>query len=383
MRPWAPAGRPQIGTRHFLAHGAACLASCSRALRTTFSIFAHKLENSRRQHQPLVAEQGIATPALEDDLDPVALPGARPESTGSLLRRAREALGGNLLQISTALRIRPEHLAAIEAGRYDELPAPTYAIGFIRSYAQLVELDAADMVRRFKQEIGGKVLAPQLAFPEPLRQRRVPVGVALAALIILALCGFGAWQGLSGPRSDRVAAGPPAPALVAPPSATVPSAPAANTAGGAAAALAALSPAAGPPLPQARPEPQTVTASPASSSGSAGAASASSASTAPADPARVFGATGDNHVRLALRATAETWIEVKDGDTSVFRKLMQAGDEYRLPDRPGLTLHIGNARGIEVLADGKPLPSAAQPSQGRRVVVTLEARDLLAKAGTQ
>ena len=48
--------------------------------------------------------------------------------------------------------------------------------------------------------------------------------------------------------------------------------------------------------------------------------------------------------------------------------------------KPGLTLRIGNAHGIEVLANGKALPRAAQPSQGHRVLVTLEAREFLAKA---
>jgi hypothetical protein len=46
-------------------------------------------------------------------------------------------------------------------------------------------------------------------------------------------------------------------------------------------------------------------------------------------------------------------------------------------------MRIGNAKGIEVLVDGKPLPDSAQPSQGHRTVVNVEARDLLARASVR
>jgi cytoskeleton protein RodZ len=337
-----------------------------------------------------------AASALEDEFDPVGLPGTHLPSVGALLREAREAAGGDLGRIGATLRIRPDHLRAIEAGNYADLPAPAYAIGFIRSYAKHLGLDAAEMVHRFKQESAGQHRAHELAFPEPLRERRVPLGGALVGLAILALCAFGAWH-LSADRRDRDAtpAVASSPALVAPPPNAVPSpARAAKTTDVPIEALSSLSPAAGPPSPpqvhsesaayhrievsQAlRPEP------PAKAAASAGAGAATSAPSPSTDAAHVFGVAGDGHFRIALRATAETWLEVKDGDTSIFKRLLEAGDEYRLPEKPGLTLRIGNARGIEVLVDGKPLPSAAQPSQGHRTVVTLEARELLAKAGMQ
>jgi cytoskeleton protein RodZ len=98
-------------------------------------------------------------------------------------------------------------------------------------------------------------------------------------------------------------------------------------------------------------------------------------------PEHTYGVSGDVRYRIALRATGETWLEVKDGETSIFRRLMQAGDEYRPPEKPGLAMRIGNAKEIEVLVDGKPLPDSAQPSQGHRTVVSVEARELLARAG--
>ena len=41
----------------------------------------------------------------------------------------------------------------LEDGRYDELPARPYAIGFVRSYAKYLGLPVDDMVARFREEI--------------------------------------------------------------------------------------------------------------------------------------------------------------------------------------------------------------------------------------
>jgi cytoskeleton protein RodZ len=77
----------------------------------------------------------------------------------------------------------------------------------------------------------------------------------------------------------------------------------------------------------------------------------------PVDPAHVFGvATGP--VRIVLRATSDSWIQVRDAsDTLVFTRLMRAGDVYRVPDKPGLTMRTGNAGGLEVTVDGNAAPS--------------------------
>jgi cytoskeleton protein RodZ len=132
--------------------------------------------------------------------------------------------------------------------------------------------------------------------------------------------------------------------------------------------------------------PLTLTSAPATTQPAVATASAGPATpgSAPSsEPAHIYGVSGDVPYRIALRAAAETWLEVKDGKTSIFRRLMQAGDEYRLPEKPGLVMRLGNARRIEVLVDGKPLPASAQPSQGHRTVVDLGASKLLAHAGTQ
>ncbi|HJO68942.1 MAG TPA: helix-turn-helix domain-containing protein, partial [Rhodospirillales bacterium] len=74
---------------------------------------------------------------------------------GALLRASRLRVGEDLRDVAANLCIRYLYLEAIEEGRYADLPGPTYAIGFVRAYAEHIGLDSDEVVRRFKQEIAG------------------------------------------------------------------------------------------------------------------------------------------------------------------------------------------------------------------------------------
>ncbi len=78
-----------------------------------------------------------------------------PATVGDVLRQRRTEYGLVLDDIEADLCIRKSYVQAIEAGQYDRLPAATYAVGFVRAYAELVDLDATEMVRRFKKEALG------------------------------------------------------------------------------------------------------------------------------------------------------------------------------------------------------------------------------------
>jgi len=347
----------------------------------TFNHFHPPWEALARRGEPAVTD-------LEEKLAPFIPPEAALPTVGQSLRRAREASGRDLGQVSAALRIRQDYLRAIEAGDYTELPASAYAIGFIRSYAGYLGLDGDVLVRRFKRETEGQHLAPDLEMPLPASEHKVPRGLVMG-LVIVALCGYGIWHYRSSEdqgRAERVAAVPPA--LMTPPNEPAPTPTAAGAeAGSPVKALSALSPAAG----QARasdagPLEAKASGAPATAASAAAAAKASLSSpepTALSEAVHIYGVGGDAPYRITLRASGETWLEVKDGETSIFRRLMQAGDEYRLPEKPGLVMRIGNAKEIVVLVDGKPLPDSAQPSQGHRTVVSVEARELLARAGVR
>ncbi|HEY0835649.1 MAG TPA: helix-turn-helix domain-containing protein, partial [Azospirillum sp.] len=124
-----------------------------------------------------------------------------PDSVATVLRDARLRLGVELRDAAATLRIRYPYLEAIEQGRYDDLPGTTYANGFLRSYAEFLGLDADDILRRYKDEVAGRVSKQELYFPTPVSEGRVPGGGLLFATVLLASMVYGGWYYLS--ATDR------------------------------------------------------------------------------------------------------------------------------------------------------------------------------------
>jgi len=78
---------------------------------------------------------------------------------GALLREARERHGASAKDVASALRLDVSVIEAIEDGRHDDLPAPAYVRGYVRSYAQLLRIDADKVTARF-MALGGDHPAP-------------------------------------------------------------------------------------------------------------------------------------------------------------------------------------------------------------------------------
>ena len=74
-------------------------------------------------------------------------------TAGGMLRAARQNRALSLEDVSRAINIKPERLAAIEAMDKDALPAAPYALGFVRSYANHLDLPADPMVARFREPV--------------------------------------------------------------------------------------------------------------------------------------------------------------------------------------------------------------------------------------
>ena len=143
------------------------------------------------------------TPSLTRDNDRPydVAPGAQhaESSVAAELSRVRVEQGLDTEQVSNNLRIRREHLTALEEGRFDDLPGPTYVVGFLRSYAEFLGFDGDEVVRRLKEEESDFAASQSLRFPTPNQEGRIPgVSLILGALVV-AVGAFFAWHHLSTP----------------------------------------------------------------------------------------------------------------------------------------------------------------------------------------
>lgn len=76
-------------------------------------------------------------------------------SVGERLRAAREEKGFSLEDLAAETRIPRRHLESLEASDWERLPAPTYTVGFAKSYAGAVGLDRLEIGDQLRGEMGG------------------------------------------------------------------------------------------------------------------------------------------------------------------------------------------------------------------------------------
>ncbi len=122
-----------------------------------------------------------------DELEETAI-----ASVGERLRAAREEKGITLEDIAAQTRIPRRHLESLENSDCENLPAPTYTIGFARSYATSVGLDRTEISDPLRSEMGGSrpPAATQEIFEPADPARTMPkwlVFGAIAAVIALVL----------------------------------------------------------------------------------------------------------------------------------------------------------------------------------------------------
>jgi hypothetical protein len=122
---------------------------------------------------------------------------------GTSLREARERRGLEYAQIEAATRIRAGHLRALEAERFDDLPARVYARAFLVEYADFLGLDSDQFADEFDTHFP-VVEEEEIVLLQP-QPRRLPrhsgVVAALVALAVLGVLGWKIGQGKSPPAT--------------------------------------------------------------------------------------------------------------------------------------------------------------------------------------
>ncbi|MEM7224162.1 MAG: RodZ domain-containing protein [Pseudomonadota bacterium] len=76
-----------------------------------------------------------------------------------------------------------------------------------------------------------------------------------------------------------------------------------------------------------------------------------------------------NDSRVTLKASQDSWVQVRDGRNGLLMaRVLRAGESYRVPNEPGITMVTGNAGGLEILVDGTSLGTMGPVGAVRRDV---------------
>src|SRR3954463_410977 len=129
-------------------------------------------------------------------------------SFGDWLRRQRELREISLRDIAERTKISLRYLEAMEADRFDLLPAAVFAKGFLREYARYVGLSPDDVVNHYlsvnhpeEQEASSRDDSKVRPRPKAVDPGQPPVRrnwssgmlLALVALVLLVLVGLVVW----------------------------------------------------------------------------------------------------------------------------------------------------------------------------------------------
>jgi cytoskeleton protein RodZ len=329
---------------------------------------------------------------------------------GWFLQRERVARAENLRQVGAAIGMDPLHLAAIEQGDLAFLPKGAQVFKLLEAYADYLGFEPGPLSAHYRAVLRGETLKAQ--DPDRLQQavvwlgdyfekagrsvRHLP-GPKLAGVVALLAVGLGAvylFGGLSPTGGGDVMAGKPGPGEI---TGSVP-----NTAkppvvarvkpakpAGVRTAQKATSPVVRPvkPVKPGKPAPEVrISVKPISPSARPAPVPqadrdrlaaliardiASAVKTAPREiretrpqpvrtsplkPGRAGAVHGkDNkNARLVFQAKERVWIRVEDRDGNIlFARTLNAGDSYRVPDRPGIVLVARNAGALEYRVDGR------------------------------
>src|SRR4051812_32490831 len=124
-------------------------------------------------------------------------------SVGRTLRKARTERGVELSEVERATKIRAKFLQAMEEDRWEALPAPVYARGFLDIYGRYLGLDPKALLDQYTETVEAEQPEPipgSVIKPGALRQHRPsrrmasidvkPVAKVLAVVLALIVVGL-------------------------------------------------------------------------------------------------------------------------------------------------------------------------------------------------
>ena len=129
-------------------------------------------------------------------------------SFGERLKRERELREVTLAEITSATRIAPRFLEALENEDWDKLPGGVFNRGFVRAVARYLGLAEEALLGEYDLAHGAQVQPPPERLDKriPVAPRWFPVVVLLGTLVLLAgliVGGIYAWRRYSANRAEK------------------------------------------------------------------------------------------------------------------------------------------------------------------------------------
>jgi cytoskeleton protein RodZ len=246
------------------------------------------------------------------------------------LKAVREARGLSMRAIFETTRVGLVNLMAVENGDYHRLPPPVYARDFIRKYARAIGIDETPLLDRYEKHLeslnppqeGTEIRKP---WPEADRRYRF-LFMSLAAVIVAGILVSALFlydQAGKPPSPAPAVESPSAQVMPADPTAAVPDAPSLATA----------------------------------------AESTPAPTTAPAEKTILPPAATEKMYPLIVEAQESTWIRITADRNPPYEVLLKPGDRIERMASDFFQLDIGNAGGINLTFQGKPLGSPGKKGQ--------------------
>jgi cytoskeleton protein RodZ len=295
-------------------------------------------------------------------------------SIGETLRREREKRNLDLDQVSRELKISTRFLEAIETENFDRLPGGVFAKSFVRQYARMLDLDEEEVAAEVQRTLSPSPLpdlaatAPKPAAPQTVEfaprvdsisSRPFASGSWLPALalVVAVMLGcslvYGWWQ------RDRRQASAPTPRRVV-------TAHAANTA-------TAEQPTAPPTDAAATTQQPPATSNAAETAAAPPAPAQAETATPPLQP------SGAVKVEIAT-SDEPVWVLARTDGKYAFSGTLEKNQTRTVNADGVVLLRLGNAGGVTITLNGKPIPAIGPKGQVRTVQLTSGGFQIVAPA---
>ncbi len=251
---------------------------------------------------------------MTNELPVEELEGLANVQVGEALRLTRRHYGKTLEDIESSLRIRACQIEALEKGDVSSLPGRVYAIGFVRAYAEHLGMDGSKAVQLFKAQYMDGQGRAHLSFHMPVIDMKVPaLWLVTLSLLVLSMIFMGRDFYT---HKDRT--------LVE----TIEDIPPEITEHVRTDILETAIAVEDDIMLRGESEPIV----------------------------EDMGTDSPHGSGIIFNILEQSWVEIKDENGLVIvSEILGKGDQYFVPNSPGLSMSLGNAANVEIIVDGRPL----------------------------